>query len=61
MPHVDAMTSGTTFPRLSRSEAVRALLLFVALTLLFTYPLPLNLAGTTLPLGPDGDLFMWTP
>jgi hypothetical protein len=60
MPDVDALTSGTTIPRLSRREAGQALLLFVGLTVLFTYPLPLDLAGTTLPLGPDGNLFMWT-
>jgi hypothetical protein len=37
-----------------------AALLFLALTLLLTWPLPLHPASATLPMGPDGDLFIWT-
>jgi len=37
-----------------------AALLFAALTLLLTWPLPLHPASTVLPMGPDGDLFLWT-
>jgi hypothetical protein len=33
---------------------------FFALTLLLTWPLPLRPATATLPMGPDGDLFLWT-
>jgi hypothetical protein len=38
----------------------KAALLFVALTLLLTWPLALRPATTTLPMGPDGELFIWT-
>src|SRR5512137_2183777 len=34
--------------------------LFLALTLLLTWPLALHPASATLPMGPDGDLFVWT-
>lgn len=34
--------------------------LFLALTLLLTWPLPLHPASASLPMGPDGDLFAWT-
>jgi len=34
--------------------------LFLALTLLLTWPLALRPASTTLPMGPDGELFIWT-
>jgi hypothetical protein len=34
--------------------------LFLALTLLLTWPLALHPSSATLPLGPDGDLFVWT-
>jgi hypothetical protein len=37
-----------------------AAVLFVALTLLMTWPLALRPASATLPMGPDGDLFIWT-
>jgi hypothetical protein len=37
-----------------------AAVFFVALTLLLTWPLALHPASTTLPMGPDGDLFIWT-
>jgi hypothetical protein len=37
-----------------------AAVLFVALTLLMTWPLALRPASATLPMGPDGDLFVWT-
>jgi len=37
-----------------------AAVLFLALTLLLTWPLALRPASTTLPMGPDGDLFLWT-
>ena len=37
-----------------------AAVLFLGLTLLLTWPLPLRPASTTLPMGPDGDLFIWT-
>jgi hypothetical protein len=37
-----------------------AALIFVALTLLLTWPLALHPASATLPMGPDGDLFVWT-
>jgi len=37
-----------------------AAVLFLALTLLLTWPLPLRPASATLPMGPDGDLFIWT-
>jgi hypothetical protein len=40
--------------------AWRAALLYVALTLLLTWPLSVSPATTTLPMGPDGDLFIWT-
>jgi hypothetical protein len=46
--------------RLSRRETVRVSLLFLACTWLFTYPLGLDPAGSVLPIGPDGSLFMWT-
>ena len=35
-------------------------LLFVALTIVLTWPIALHPASTMLPLGPDGDLFIWT-
>jgi len=35
-------------------------ILFLALTLLLTWPLALRPASTTLPLGSDGELFIWT-
>jgi hypothetical protein len=34
--------------------------LFLALTLLLTWPLPLHPASAAMPMGPDGDLFAWT-
>ena len=34
--------------------------LFLALTLLLTWPLPLHPASASMPMGPDGDLFAWT-
>lgn len=34
--------------------------LFLALTVLMTWPLALRPASATLPMGPDGDLFIWT-
>lgn len=34
--------------------------LFLALTLLLTWPLPLHPASAAMPTGPDGDLFVWT-
>jgi hypothetical protein len=37
-----------------------AAVLFLALTLLLTWPLALRPSSTTLPMGPDGDLFIWT-
>ena len=37
-----------------------AALLFLALTLLLTWPLALRPSSATLPMGPDGDLFAWT-
>jgi hypothetical protein len=37
-----------------------AALLFLALTVLLTWPLALHPASATLPMGPDGDLFVWT-
>jgi len=37
-----------------------AAVFFLALTLLLTWPLALRPASTTLPMGPDGDLFIWT-
>jgi hypothetical protein len=37
-----------------------AALLFIALTLLMTWPLALRPASATLPMGPDGNLFVWT-
>jgi hypothetical protein len=37
-----------------------AAVLFAALTLLLTWPLALSPASATLPMGPDGDLFIWT-
>jgi len=40
--------------------ARKAALLYVALTLLLTWPLCVSPATTTLPAGPDGDLFIWT-
>ena len=40
--------------------ARKAALLYVALTLLLTWPLSVSPATTTLPTGPDGDLFIWT-
>lgn len=49
-------------PWLTRTwrESIAAGALFLALTVLLTYPLSLSPATTSLPLGPDGDLFMWT-
>ena len=43
-----------------RHDTWRAVLLFTALTLVSTWPLARNLSGTMMPLGPDGNLFMWT-
>ena len=37
-----------------------AAVLFLALTLLLTWPLALRPSSATLPMGPDGDLFVWT-
>ena len=37
-----------------------AALLYVALTLLLTWPLGVSPASTMLTMGPDGDLFVWT-
>jgi len=37
-----------------------AAVFFLALTLLLTWPLALHPASTTLPMVPDGDLFIWT-
>ena len=37
-----------------------AAVLFAALTVVMTWPLALRPASTTLPTGPDGDLFIWT-
>lgn len=37
-----------------------AAVFFLALTLLLTWPLPLRSSSATLPMGPDGDLFVWT-
>ena len=37
-----------------------AAVFFLALTLLLTWPLALRPASATLPMGPDGDLFIWT-
>jgi len=37
-----------------------AAVLFLALTLLLTWPLALRSSSATLPMGPDGDLFVWT-
>ena len=34
--------------------------IFLALTLLLTWPLPLHPWSATLPMGPDGNLFLWT-
>jgi len=34
--------------------------LFLGLTVLLTWPLASRLASATLPMGPDGDLFIWT-
>jgi hypothetical protein len=45
---------------MSRRELGRVALLFLALTLLFTYPLPLHLGASVLEVGPDGNLFAWT-
>ena len=38
----------------------KAAALFFALTLLMTWPLALHPGSATFPLGPDGDLFVWT-
>jgi hypothetical protein len=38
----------------------KAAVLFAALTLVLTWPIALHPATATLPLGPDGDLFIWT-
>jgi hypothetical protein len=37
-----------------------AALIYAALTLLLTWPLCVSPAATALPMGPDGDLFIWT-
>ncbi|MEW5981225.1 MAG: hypothetical protein AB1806_02515 [Acidobacteriota bacterium] len=54
-----ARRRGPSFDGRRRTTA-GVLLLFLALTLLLTYPLSLHPADTSLPLGPDGNLFMWT-
>ena len=46
--------------RPSRMTTRIAAVLFLALTLLLTWPLPLRSSSATLPMGPDGDLFVWT-
>ncbi len=46
-----------------RSQTMRtttAAGLFLALTLLLTWPVPLHPASASMPMGPDGDLFAWT-
>jgi hypothetical protein len=44
----------------SRPDPKRVAVLFVALTIVLTWPIALHPASTMLPLGPDGDLFIWT-
>jgi hypothetical protein len=44
----------------TRRELVRVAAFFVVATCIFTWPLAGNLAGSIWPLGPDGNLFMWT-
>lgn len=43
-----------------KRELPRVTLLFVALTIVFAWPLSLHPATRTLPASPDGNLFLWT-
>ena len=45
---------------LTRREISRVTLLFVALTIVFAWPLSVHPASLTLPSSPDGNLFLWT-
>ena len=55
----ECIGSGSSFG-IRRREAWRVFLLYAALTVAFTWPLALDPAGTLMPMGPDGNLFMWT-